>query len=237
MYNGHNPDHRRADFPSWSWAGWQAGNTVHIRFETNKVETDTDIEWRRYRFDNLRGWCLIDIPSEPGRAPQIIQPAVVLEDLALSSDDALDSGHNDYSQAISSRDKILSPLSHILHLRTHSAFLSIDDEPSKLEPVATPIPAEYWTVGENCEFYAVRVPRTGKRIGTIILSRQWRASRSKQGEFILIGRGAESFRVTEEPIKGCLAHVMLIEWVYGIAYRVQICAEPLRLEEWLEAEP
>ena len=125
---------------------------------------------------------------------------------------------------------LLSPISHVLHLYTAMATLAIDPEPSEFKPTTSLLPQGLRVIKEGCVFYSVRVRTTGKKIAPIVLNRERRDAYPSQMDFVCVANdGYTPF--------GPLVYVMLIEWKQGIAYRVQLCAEPLKAEDWEEVHP
>jgi hypothetical protein len=124
----------------------------------------------------------------------------------------------------------MPPLSQVLHLYTTMATLTIDTEPSEFEPTTSLLPQGFRAVEEGCAFYSVRVRTTGKKVASIVLNEEWRDDYPSHMDFIcVVNDGLTAF--------GPLVYVMLIEWIQGIAYRMQLCAEPLKAEDWEEIHP
>jgi hypothetical protein len=79
-------------------------------------------------------------------------------------------------------------------------------------------------LSDQCD-YAVR-NKQGISVGTLALSPEWRISQPDRLEFIVLA-----------VLYGHLLHLMAIEWVDGIARRVQAMGRPVGQQVWLDANP
>lgn len=109
-----------------------------------------------------------------------------------------------------------SPFCKYLFFWTSAAIFYVDENSISSEEV-----------NDVCDTYDYYVRgKDDSIIGTITLSQEWRKSQSNKLELIILA-----------VMYGHLLHVMAIEWMDGIAQRVQILNEPIEQGMWLGANP
>ncbi|PQE05837.1 Heterokaryon incompatibility protein [Rutstroemia sp. NJR-2017a BVV2] len=212
----HYPNQRREMFPSWTWVGWnmEPGETFRreaISFPTNLNDTCREIVWYRPVEDSSTEYVKID------------NCGLVLEESRLTEEEKKLRAQWKY-------DKVSIPhgvagTSHLLRFWTSTASLLVDRSGTqeRRHDVDEPDPAIL-----ESEEMLIKEPIQNTAVGTISLSRSWRATRADKLDFIVVARACKNDTGESHGL-----YVMLIEWVGDVAYRVQMAKDPVKEDVWV----
>ena len=224
----HYPARRRPNFPSWSWAGWDysgiriAGHHFsHPSYQT----VGREVKWYRLCEEPL-GRQRIDVPL-PGFV-KATSGKTMGRLIYQEPTDRITSVSGPLPSQSSS-----PPLSHMLQFWTSSAHLKVDrqesQDTSRHALPSYPVSAEEY----NNIFLNIR-GKNGTLIGHITLNRAWRSRQPDELEFIVMARYCQYASTETEP-EGF--YVLLIEWIGGLAYRVQTPEYSISKEHWADLKP
>ena len=222
----HYPDRKRANFPTWAWAGWDFSGLWQgfaFRYPTYRT-VGREVLWHRVcTTESIRK--IID-----SRLPEFVKPGP-----------GKTMGHLEYIQT-SKNISIMGPLpilpsglpmSHILQFWTSSARLKVGRTPSQdRNPYINSRFPELHKMQNND--YVNILSLDERVIGHINLDRDWRSSRPDWLEFIVISRYCP-YPPTDTDPDGF--YVLLIEWTSGIAYRVHAPEQSIQAEDWTKMDP
>ncbi|KAI9866737.1 MAG: hypothetical protein M1813_000679 [Trichoglossum hirsutum] len=208
--DGHFPDSRRNEFPSWSWAGWEGSKGV--RMDEGGLETLSKISW--WKSNDASGkWEKINLDqtaeTDSGYTNEFFGVNSSLPPPRPTSDNMALEGNPKHP-----------PQSHLLRFWTSIARLTIGRTSIR-------------TRGEACFEYPVYVPGQNQRISTIVLDETWRKGRGDEFDVIFLSRTGEGYKFKYD-IK---IWTMVIEWKGDVANRVQLFVFPIRLLDWEAAKP
>jgi hypothetical protein len=231
----HFPHSRREELPSWSWAGWR-GPRADVTVDPESVQLDfedhegdrTRNEISFYLFKDYK--TLTAIGSHGDSGPYTRSSTKTYQQLQSQWKPPSPSP----IPALTSLPPPTTQISHLLRFWTSIAVLTLDSgefydniSPT-LETQALPrlIPTCI-----RCAIYS----SPGTHMGSIILDREWRLSRSRSFEFIVVSRMVppRDGKTEMNPI----LNTLLVEWKDGIAERVQKPYGGFREDEWIEAGP
>jgi hypothetical protein len=216
------PLRRRTGFPSWSWAGWKHNPT--------RTETTVYYDWRGidsimpiyYHFHSNGDFTCFNAKSDLGALPKNrVRVKNIWSHLVPKGGSA---------EFFSSRVKHSAlPIHHFVFFWTSSAFFRVDRQPSLRDD------------SEICNLsrYTVRGP-DGTKFDMLWLDSEWRNKQPDKLEFILIAFDKRDKRVIDSGgYDDDSVIAMLIEWIDGIAYRVQLMPLPgsILLNIWIKAKP
>ena len=204
------PKPRRTMFPSWCWAGWQAAASFSVgspfdgAFKGQKSTSNASLG----RPDSVKDASTVRAEVAWFRIAQDKSSWEAIQNNWIGH-----AGSTFYAESIKrwqaqdlrvlldSTLQVLeqegTPATHALVFWTQVVLLDVDRNPHKQNPSAM----------------AVR-DRDGQDIGYINLTAEWRGSRSDRLSFALVAR---NMRWAES-----LLDLICVEWVNGIAYRVQV---------------
>ena len=204
------PKPRRAMFPSWCWAGWQAvatfsigspfdhgfqGQDLSSNSLLGKPESTKDASTVRSEV----AWFRITEAPPSWKAIQnnwISQAGSTSHTESLAKWQAQDS-NSVLESTLQGLQQVEIPASHALAFWTQIVQLEVDRTPHRNNPSAM----------------AVR-DRDGQDVGHINVTAEWRKSCPDQLSFILLARNLRWI----EPF----LDLMCVEWVSGFAFRVQV---------------
>ena len=204
------PKPRRSLFPSWCWAGWQAaavfsvGSPFDGAFQNQKSTSNASLG----RPDSVKdastvraevAWFRI---AQDNSSWKTVRNNWIGHAGTTFFADSLERWQAQDLRALLDwtlkvLEKAGTPATHALVFWTQVVLLDVDRYPHKGNPSAM----------------AVR-DRDGRDIGYINLTAEWRGSRSERLSFALVARNMR-WAVS-------LLDLLCIEWINGIAYRVQV---------------
>ena len=210
LWRSHNhfPDRRRPEFPSWSWVAWTAGEGGAPILESfNATDTVSELVWY--------------VLGDRGM-PSLIQ---------MQPNQELPRDNVNRSKWRPDQDRIVPALqptrgparvvmSHLLRCWTSTAYFEVDYEGPKTEERF------------GCSQLAIRA-EDGTKIGTVYLNTEWRRTRQRQLEFMVLSRDISTW---DKKWQNGL-NTLLIETVDGISDRVQRPVEPFDEQRWILANP
>ena len=221
---GHFPDQRLKEFPSWSWMGWKEGRGKSIHF-------DKPVPRSRYRWDTVM-W---HRPCEGGSFVFIMVDEVLNKnrpDVALLLRNFWESVQK---QPFHHSPSTMPPLSQLIcaFCRVWSLEVSYEGDQGNDYKGGTEgnyneeEGSSYRGVESNCQEKCERYPiKSDYPVGMIDLNAEWRKAQPIWLDFVKIKR---------DFLKD-LVYAILVEWQDGIAYRVQRPVEPLMLRGAMEIE-
>ncbi|KAM3075202.1 hypothetical protein ACMFMG_007348 [Clarireedia jacksonii] len=211
----HYPDQRREMFPSWTWVGWnmEPGDNFRrqaIEFPNRPKNICPEVVWYRPVDDRATKYVKID------------NCELMLQDSRLTEDEKK-------LRSQWKSDQVAIPLdvtetSHVLRFWTSTASLSVDRSGTqeRRDNVHSSDPAIL-----ESEEMLIKDPIQNTTIGTISLSRSWRAAKPEELDFMVVARACKNDNGEKYGL-----YVMLIEWSGDIAYRVQRVKDPVREDVW-----
>jgi hypothetical protein len=199
----------RSRFPSWSWVGW-----AHSTRDYNKTEgLRFPASWYGDMDSAIEFYCVNDKGERVKYASKTSSTSHLQSDL-LSHLMPSNLENETVPAALQPRS------SRLLFFWTSSVCLSVDmDSFTYYDP--------FLREARNSH-YAVR-HSSGSQLGDILLNHEWRQNRPAQLEFILIDHH-----------KKCRwLYPLLIEWVDGVAQRVQVLRTltPVKEHIWMASNP
>lgn len=211
--DGHFPERRREEFPSWSWAGWRGGADVEMN--EGGLDTASKIVW--WKIDDTGALVKVNpdrtIETQSGYTNEFfgvdsLLPPPSPDDIPVN----LDYGVENLKYP---------PRSHLLRFWTSLARLTIGRTPVRSR-------------GKTYSEYPVYAPGQDRSVSTVVLDDSWRKER-KDDEFdvIFLSRTGEAYKFKYD-IK---VWTMIILWNDNVAYRVQQFVFPIRLVHWEAAKP
>jgi hypothetical protein len=216
----HNPTWRRVSqsFPGWCWAGWRLqpqppfGKLLLLGFPGPHSEVSVELSW--FVFDENSG--LRRLRTLAGQK------------------DTLSSGvHNAAQHEVSPKDLPVIPSHipkhHLLFFWTTEALLTVDRNGREFTYRQLKDPSL-----QNYTF-VIRNPYTGDQIEEITLHNEWRSQQPDKLSFIAVAKACQRNWEHQNPDLGW--YVMLVEWVDGIAHRIQTLPRPITNKTWDMAVP
>jgi hypothetical protein len=209
IFTGHAPMNRRSQFPSWSWAGWRIESSDQI---DSIGGSPTTIWW--WRVSDSGQFVRIYDSRKPEPEYTNAHFGVVSDRDPPRLDDVSGMGTDDLHS-------LKVPLSHILRFWTSTATVTIGRKP--------------WgkTQSKRCSEYGLYAPGKEQPISRVYLENEWRNGKGDQFEAIFMfrteGKGIFDYDISVQ--------VMVIEWIDGIAYRVQMCNVLMRWHNWQALGP
>jgi len=212
----HYPNQRREMFPSWTWVGWnmEPGENFRreaISFPTHLNDICREIVWYRPLEDN------------PAEYIKINNCGLMLEDSRLTEEEKKLRGKWKSDKVSIPHD--VARTSHLLQFWTSTASLLVDR--SGTQERRHDVDASDPAILESEEML-IKDPIQNTTVGTISLSRSWRAAKTDELDFIVVARACKNDNGEEHGL-----YVMLIEWVDDIAYRVQMVRDPVKEDVWV----
>jgi hypothetical protein len=212
----HYQNQRREMFPSWTWIGWnmEPGQNFRreaISFPTNVNDICREIVWYR------------PVEDSPADYVKIDNSGLVLEDFRLTEEEK--KLRDQWKSNKLSIPHGVAGSSHLLRFWTSTASLVVDRSGTqeRRQDVDLSDPAIL-----ESEEMLIRDPIQNTTVGTISLSRSWRAAKADELDFIVVARSCKS-----DTGEGHGLYVMLIEWVGDIAYRVQMVRDLVKEDVWV----
>lgn len=225
----HYPDRRRTQFPSWSWAGWNLTKiwAGYMIGHPHQKTVGRAVLWHKVSGDPL---CrTIMDSSQPGFALKAVSPHVV-GDIGFTAP----SNRESTITALMSFRVVCPQPAHLLQFWTSSALLTVDRTESGSKRTYNISWYTWMDEKQNNILLDIR-GKDDRVMGQISLNRDWRPLKPDSLEFIVISRfvpyaydnqhnGSEGF------------HVLLIEWIGEVAYRVQAPLKSIAKGDWKATE-
>lgn len=214
----HDPTWRRGcdSFPSWCWAGWKLHpGPAFGKAPSIVMPTGVLIEYRCAWFVFAEDGKLRRLRTLPGRRfvveglSEIVEDEVALQDIPKIPKDI--------------------PDSHLVFFWTTESLLTVDRNGCEYSYRQINDPSL-----QNSTF-TVRNPFTGDEIGEVTLHRDWRSRQPDRLSFIALLKVRDKNPEREHPENGWF--VMLVEWIDGIAHRVQTLKTPIEGDIWEKTRP
>jgi len=216
----HNPSWRRDHelFPGWCWAGWKLqpglpfGRLLRFGFPTNYAAVNVKFAW--FVFDE--NGALRRLRTIPGQQ----------DTHQVHSEEPQDEVTLRHIPTIPSS----IPKSHLLFFWTTESLLTVDQHGREYC---------YRQINDpNLQNFTfnVRNPYTGDQVGEITLHERWRSQQPDRLPFIAVAKACDRLLDSRQnPDTGWF--IMLVEWIDGIAHRVQMLEMPIENEIWDRTDP
>ncbi|KAL9107324.1 MAG: hypothetical protein Q9227_007776 [Pyrenula ochraceoflavens] len=219
----HDPSWRRdhQSFPGWCWMGWKLPpalvpfQLIHFRVPSHYSQVRVKFTW--FVFDENGGIRRLRTLSER------------LDTYQVRSEE-----HEQAQDEVSSRHIPTIPShiskSHLLFFWATESLLTVDQQGHEYSDLEINYP-----ILRNCTFI-IRNPYTGDQIGEITLHKEWRSRHPDKLPFITVAKACDrTLDRDQNPDTGW--YVMLVEWINGIAHRVQMLEKPIQNEIWDKTTP
>lgn len=228
----HEPQLRRHQYPSWSWAGWnhfKIGRPVCFNDgNCTNFHVDAEVEWHTVQEDGkgyrklqttTPGHCEAAEGRWPERSLWRSQATGHLADLPPAQDNVI--------------------LDHLLVFRASYVQAALDSAPTeeRQHPLLSSLKGRDHAQDEQSPLYAIRSKTTGEFLGSVRLNTEWRDGRGGLIELIVVGRGPDTTDiVANEGRVGVM--VMAIETdSAGYSERVQILSREVSDKDWADLLP
>lgn len=212
----HNPSWRRdhQSFPGWCWAGWKLEPTLNFTCPFPGPMVAVKFAW--FVFDeNSRLRRLRTLPERIGtRQVPSEEHKEAQDEISLSHIPTIPSHISK---------------SHLLFFWATESLLTVDQHGREYSYLQRD-----YSALQNCTFI-IRNPYTGDQIGEITLHKEWRSRQPDKLPFITVAKACDGDLTIRNPDFGW--YVMLVEWIDGIAHRVQTLERPIQNEIWDRTNP
>jgi len=221
------PIKKREGFPSWSWAGWK-----DYRYSVNwEQNTGSSSNAFSYGWGSEVTWFQLNeertLDKISNEKPHKFSKTQLESRLRAQTRSKV---HMVHPPAAELPLNLTCPLSKYLVFWTSSAKLRVGRLHQRHRELpymefVDPLMPESPFVHDQPEFGLQTFYRDGmvksRYVGTICLDPKWRATQPDDLDFITIATNSD-----------CWLFAMLIEWREWVAYRVQMCSDPIKQKDW-----